>query len=89
MDKESNPISEDIRDMEWSNKRETIPTGIKQFDEIFNGGLRTGDLCFIAARPARGKTTFAIQLAESIAEQGHKVCYFSLDNLRGSLYNVV
>jgi replicative DNA helicase len=60
-------------------ERTTISTGIKQFDEIFSGGLRTGDLCFIAARPARGKTTLAIQLAESIAEQGHKVCYFSLE----------
>ena len=60
-------------------ERTTVSTGIKQFDEIFNGGLRTGDLCFIAVRPGRGKTTFAIQLAESIAEQGHKVCYFSLE----------
>ena len=57
-----------------------IPTGFKQLDEILKGGFRKGDLCLIGARPAVGKTTFAVQLADDIADGYKKVVLFSLES---------
>lgn len=42
-------------------------------------GLKQGELTTIAARPGVGKSTFALQTAEHIANGGHKVLYFNLE----------
>ena len=67
-----------------------VPTGLKKLDEILEGGFRKGDLCLIGARPAVGKTTFAVQLADYIADGFNKVVFFSLESpkkrLEKSLY---
>jgi replicative DNA helicase len=42
-------------------------TGFPRLDEL-TGGLQSGQLIIVAARPGAGKTTFALQLARQIAE---------------------
>lgn len=57
---------------------ETISTGFKQLDKLTQG-FRKSDLIYIGARPAMGKTTFAVNLAENIALAGKKCAFFSLE----------
>jgi replicative DNA helicase len=39
------------------------PTGFARLDRMLNGGLRPGQLVILAARPAVGKSSFALQIA--------------------------
>lgn len=49
-----------------------IPTGFADFDAI-TGGLRPGNQYVVAARPAMGKTAWALQVAKVAAMAGHPV----------------
>lgn len=55
-----------------------IPTGFSKLDEI-TSGLNRSDLILIGARPAMGKTSFALNVARNIAMKGRKVLFFSLE----------
>jgi replicative DNA helicase len=55
-----------------------LRTGFTALDDHI-GGLEWGDLCFIACRPGEGKTSFAFQVAEHVAELGWGVIAFSLE----------
>ncbi len=55
-----------------------IKTGFKGLDNLTNG-LHKSDLIIIAARPAVGKTSFAMNIVESVALQGHSCAVFSLE----------
>jgi replicative DNA helicase len=55
-----------------------LRTGFPGLDETI-GGLRTGELVVLAARPSVGKTALALNIAESVAEQGRPVAVFSLE----------
>lgn len=52
-------------------------TGFRNLDEA-SGGLYTG-LYVLAAVPSLGKTSFALQMADQLAEAGNDVIYFSLE----------
>ena len=55
-----------------------LPTGYTELDEMM-GGLQKGELLIVAARPSMGKTTFALNLCERVAQRGHGVLIFSLE----------
>lgn len=57
---------------------EVIPTGFEALDNMLDGGLYEG-LYGIGAISSLGKTTFALQMADQIAAQGHEVLVFSLE----------
>ena len=61
-----------------------IKTGYRKFDEKLDGGLYPG-LYILGALSSLGKTTFALQLADQIAENGHDVIIFSLEMSRYEL----
>lgn len=61
-----------------------IPTGYEKFDEKLDGGLYPG-LYILGALSSLGKTTFALQLADQIAANGHDVIIFSLEMARSEL----
>ena len=66
---------------EMANRSEVmqgVPTGFRDVDSLFNG-LRGGDLVILAARPAVGKTSFAMNLAVNAAKQKSTVVLFSLE----------
>lgn len=55
-----------------------IKTKFRGLDNILNG-LHKSDLMVLAARPAVGKTSFAMNLVESVALQGYSCAVFSLE----------
>lgn len=58
---------------------QAIPTGFENLDKVFDGGLREG-LYVIGALSSLGKTTFALQIADNIAEYANRsILYFALE----------
>ncbi len=55
-----------------------IKTNFRGLDNLLNG-LHKSDLIIIAARPAVGKTTFAMNIVEQVAMQGYSCAVFSLE----------
>lgn len=55
-----------------------IPMGFSKIDEI-TSGLNRSDLILIGARPAMGKTSFALNIARNVSMTGKKVVFFSLE----------
>lgn len=64
-----------------------IPTGFTDLD-FKTSGLHNSDLILIAARPAMGKTAFALNLAQNAAVNSHvPVAVFSLEMSKDQLVN--
>ena len=55
-----------------------VPTGFPSLDRMLMG-FREGQLIIIGARPAVGKTSFALNLALNAATAGYTVGFFSLE----------
>ena len=55
-----------------------IKTGYKDLDKLIKG-LHKSDLMILAARPAVGKTSFAMNIVENVALQGYSCAVFSLE----------
>src|SRR5581483_11613366 len=64
------------------DKLRGLPTGFTDFDKM-TGGLRPGDLLIVAGRPAMGKTTLAVNMAEYAAlrpgDKRASVAIFSME----------
>lgn len=62
-----------------------LPSGFSQLDQITTG-LNKSDLILLAARPAMGKTAFALNIAANVATKAKKaVAIFSLEMSREQL----
>ena len=62
-----------------------LSTGLRDLDRKING-LNKGNLLLVAARPAMGKTTFALNMALNVAKKYKKtVAFFSLEMSREEL----
>ena len=62
-----------------------IPTGFRELDELTNG-LHPGQLVLIAARPALGKSTLALDFARSAAIKSNQpTVFFSLEMSRAEI----
>ncbi len=63
-----------------NNKSSTkgIKTQFKGLDRLING-IHKSDLMILAARPAVGKTSFAMNIVENVAMQGYSCAVFSLE----------
>ncbi|MDX8397960.1 MAG: replicative DNA helicase [Mariprofundaceae bacterium] len=58
-----------------------VPTGFRDLDEI-TAGMQRGDLVVVAGRPAMGKTSFAMNLAQNAAirsDEPHVAAIFTLE----------
>ena len=62
-----------------------IPTGFIDLDRM-TSGLNNSDLIILAARPAMGKTAFALNLALNAGKEKKKVLIFSLEMPAQQLY---
>ena len=74
-------ISKTSEEIEKSYKNRndySLYTGISVLDDKILG-LHNGELTIIGARPGVGKTTFALQIAQKIAERKKKVAILSLE----------
>lgn len=64
-----------------------ISTGFKDLDKM-TSGWQASDLVILAARPAMGKTAFALSMAKNIAiDQGRPLAFFSLEMANVQLMN--
>ncbi|USS90430.1 replicative DNA helicase [Fructilactobacillus carniphilus] len=64
-----------------------LPTGYKALDQMTTG-LHPGELVILAARPAVGKTAFALNIAQNVGVKTNKtVALFSLEMSAESLVN--
>ncbi len=73
--------------LDASKRIKGISTGFLKFDEM-TGGLREGELFILAARPAMGKTAFALNIAQHVAlypKNPKAVAIFSLEMSKESL----
>lgn len=61
-----------------------ISSGFSAVDNVTTG-LNRSDLILLAARPAMGKSAFAMNIAANVAKQGHEVAVFSLEMSREQL----
>ncbi|CAJ2717107.1 replicative DNA helicase [Burkholderia pseudomallei] len=55
------------------------PTGLRDLDEKFGGGMRGGDLVVIAGRPSMGKTAISMTIGGNVAQDTGTVLIFSLE----------
>lgn len=78
----------DLEKLSQSNSEITgIPTGFYDFDKI-TSGLHPNELIIIAARPAMGKTAFALNLATNMAMNSKKtVALFNMEMSASQLAN--
>lgn len=52
-------------------------TGIRELDNVLNGGLVQGSLSLVGGDPGIGKSTLLLQICESLGNQGKKILYVS------------
>ena len=64
--------------LQKENYENKFTTGIFDLDKVTNG-LHEEELTIIGARPAVGKTAFALKIAENIAKKGIKIGIISLE----------
>lgn len=56
-----------------------ISTGIPSINKRLNGGFRPGKLIILAARPAVGKSSLAMQFCINLAQSGHGAAFLALE----------
>jgi replicative DNA helicase len=70
--------------IEWEDSDHTgLKTGLRDLDSL-TGGLNNSDLIILAARPAMGKTSLALQIAEHVSKSA-PAAVFSLEMSRRQL----
>src|SRR5450755_1167802 len=81
-------LSDCMTTLDALNERRTaitgVPTGYRHLDAPL-GGLQRSDLVILAARPATGKTSFALNVARYACQAGSRVAFFSLEMSRQQL----
>lgn len=61
-----------------------IPTGFKKIDEMLDGGLYPA-LYMIGAVASLGKTSFMLQIADQLSDNGYDVLFFTLEQSKYEL----
>jgi replicative DNA helicase len=72
------------KEMFKQGKSVGLSTGIRKLDNAISG-MRPNQLIVLAARPAMGKTAFALHVAKAVASGGTPVAIFSLEMTSVSL----
>lgn len=65
--------------------RKHLDLGFAKIDKAI-GGMDDGDVIVIAARPAVGKSAFALQMIRKFGKDGYKVGYFNLEMAERQIY---
>src|ERR1700722_4248435 len=65
--------------------RRPVPSGIKELDDLFCGGIDTGTSTLFIGPAGCGKSTIALRYAVSSAERGEKAVIFTFDEAIATL----
>jgi DNA repair protein RadA/Sms len=60
-----------------SGSERRTPTGLREADRVFGGGIVTGSVTLLGGEPGIGKSTLALMLSAMTAKAGGKVIYAS------------
>jgi len=60
-------------------QRQPVPSGIRELDDLFRGGIDTGTSTLLTGPAGCGKSTIAFRYACSAAERGEKAMIFTFD----------
>jgi circadian clock protein KaiC len=60
-------------------ERKPVPSGIKELDDLFCGGIDTGTSTLLTGPAGCGKSTIALRYAYSAAQRGEKAVIFTFD----------
>lgn len=77
-------VADELYERLRSGEVRSIKTGLYRLDDLI-GGLCPGDLCIVAGRPGHGKSSLALTIADTLAQQGEHVAYFTLEMRRDEL----
>lgn len=70
------------------DRGDRLPTGIKAFDEIVEGGFKTSTTNLIAGGAGSGKTIFAIEfLYNGAVKYGENALYITFEEKKSSIYS--
>jgi replicative DNA helicase len=61
-----------------------VETGIEEIDDVL-GGLKGGEVTYLAGPPGVGKTSLALQIAAEVSDNGTPVLFVSFENSPSSL----
>jgi circadian clock protein KaiC len=66
-------------------ERKPVPSGFKELDELFGGGIDTGTSTLFIGPAGCGKSTIALRYAMSAAQRGEKAMIFTFDEAFATL----
>jgi circadian clock protein KaiC len=66
-------------------QRKPVPSGLKELDELFRGGIDTGTSTLLTGPAGCGKSTVALRYAVSSAQRGEKAIIFAFDESLATL----
>ena len=69
---------------DFSNPVDPIPTGFRSLDDALGGGLLPKNVYVLGGTPSMGKTSWALQLGDQVAESGNAHCLFVSVEMRAS-----
>ena len=77
-------LDDALKDLEdrATGRKKAISSGFPSLDKYFDGGFQKGGLYIVGARPAQGKTTLALSMANNIALNNNRVLYVSMEMTR-------
>ncbi|WP_020007373.1 DnaB-like helicase C-terminal domain-containing protein [Salinicoccus albus] len=78
-DEKFNVLTEIMDDLHTEKHRNIIKTGFDRLDEII-GGFERQQLNIVAARPSIGKSAFALELGQNLANNGAEVLFYSIES---------
>ena len=76
---------DEFSEIQNDKEKKYVATGFEELDNVLSGGLHNERLYILGARTGAGKTTFILQIADYIANQGRCVLFFSLEMSRFEL----
>lgn len=70
---------------EFSDPVIPIPTGFSRLDRVLGGGLQPKNVHVFGGGTSMGKTTYALQIADHICEEGHHVLFVNIEQRANEL----
>lgn len=66
-------------------ERETVPSGVREMDEMLHGGIDRGTVTILSGAAGVGKTTTGLQFMKEAAKRGERSVVYSFEENRDTL----